>query len=634
VAEFQPVKGRNPIETVPVTTDNETVEGNGSPSSPLQVVPGALTVHVDGITIGGSGASSSPLAVIPAGLANEIAVLTDGITTTGNGTVGNPIVAVGASETTIYLNVKAYGAVGNGTTDDTLDIRAAINAAEAVGGGTVYFPDSTGNGYAIAVHAASGIQADACLQVPTGVSLLGQSQETAGLFLLADQPDSARPIYVYEAAYVEISHLFVNGNKANQTDTNEHRDAILLNGAGTSFAYVHDCTLYNNTGSGIVVLEEVVDTLISHCYIHNNDWNGISAGDAGGQYRLQIEHNYVTGNNGGFISEFSSPGFAGGDWSIVHNYFDSPAGNDTIAIVGQFASGDPANTFYITHVVIRDNDVQGGGIYLGTCNDVVIDGNIVNNTDESAEDAAFPFEVSGNVQDVWCERNSFTLNAGATAPQCIYIACNESGDATTNINFMRNVVYVDSTVAHGVRLQCSGIGRVCGNTIIGNSGIATALYGVFLDLSIARNMDIAIIDDNYIADFKAGIATDAVAGTVLCNECCIRRNEFEVISAGVLTNCVLWQVTSARHSIQQAQAWGNSCVGNAATMFGSFPTCPILIGGNRGSGGIYSCAGSPNGQITDAQGSVAYQRDAGSDGLVGWINFGGTDTGWHSINVT
>ena len=40
------------------------------------------------------------------------------------------------------INVKSYGAVGNGTTDDTAAIQAAINAA---GSRTVYFPPSSGN---------------------------------------------------------------------------------------------------------------------------------------------------------------------------------------------------------------------------------------------------------------------------------------------------------------------------------------------------------------------------------------------------------------------------------------------------------------------------------------------------------
>lgn len=49
-----------------------------------------------------------------------------------------------------YFNVKKYGAVGNGSTDDRVAIQAAVNAAFAAGGGTVYFPKgiySTGTGF-------------------------------------------------------------------------------------------------------------------------------------------------------------------------------------------------------------------------------------------------------------------------------------------------------------------------------------------------------------------------------------------------------------------------------------------------------------------------------------------------------
>ncbi len=42
-----------------------------------------------------------------------------------------------------FFNVSRYGAVGNGTTDDTSAVSSALAAAKAAGGGTVYFPPGT-----------------------------------------------------------------------------------------------------------------------------------------------------------------------------------------------------------------------------------------------------------------------------------------------------------------------------------------------------------------------------------------------------------------------------------------------------------------------------------------------------------
>jgi hypothetical protein len=64
----------------------------------------------------------------------------------------------------LFFSVKdpTYGAVGDGSTDDTSAVQATLNAASAAGGGTVFFPKGT-----YMINAGVGIS------VPANVSLLG-----------------------------------------------------------------------------------------------------------------------------------------------------------------------------------------------------------------------------------------------------------------------------------------------------------------------------------------------------------------------------------------------------------------------------------------------------------------------------
>jgi polygalacturonase len=49
----------------------------------------------------------------------------------------------GTNGLTDWLNARHYGAVGDGITDDTIAIQAALDAAATAGGGVVYLPAAT-----------------------------------------------------------------------------------------------------------------------------------------------------------------------------------------------------------------------------------------------------------------------------------------------------------------------------------------------------------------------------------------------------------------------------------------------------------------------------------------------------------
>ncbi len=67
---------------------------------------------------------------------------------TYSATIGGVVYNVTANLGTLpgvtgWFNVKSYGAVGDGVTDDLGAIQAAIDAAEAAGGGMVFLPSGS-----------------------------------------------------------------------------------------------------------------------------------------------------------------------------------------------------------------------------------------------------------------------------------------------------------------------------------------------------------------------------------------------------------------------------------------------------------------------------------------------------------
>lgn len=175
-----------------------------------------------------------------------------------------------------------YGAVGDGTTDDTTAIQAAIDAAP--NGATIYFPPGT---YAITseirlkptlayVGAGHALSESATILQANGANITGPGDVT-GLFV----PEGWFNNTGFSGEPVRIHNLAFNGNRANNGSSNAC-GIVLTN----YFSWITDCIFYNAPVDGVhltdvtrngsnVISNSASENRINRCRILNPGRHGV-----------------------------------------------------------------------------------------------------------------------------------------------------------------------------------------------------------------------------------------------------------------------------------------------------------------------------------------------------------------------
>jgi hypothetical protein len=204
-------------------------------------------------------------------------------------------------------NVKAYGAVGDGTTDDTTAVQATINAADATNGGIIYFPSGT-----YLISSALSIPNDGRVSpfprqksfrfTGTGSSSdFGNAAQGGAILDLRDATGIAK-FDTRGNGYLEIDHLTLQDNGSDavpfiqttnttlnihdnyfygtKSGTSADQDAIILGGTSTTVGGGSDApfqgygtTIENNTFNQIrrgVYLRTYANGVV----IKGNSWTG------------------------------------------------------------------------------------------------------------------------------------------------------------------------------------------------------------------------------------------------------------------------------------------------------------------------------------------------------------------------
>lgn len=277
-----------------------------SPFYPFSVVPGngqhaGLTVAsiddsgnevVAGSSTIGQGVVLQQQATAPAATQNAITLYTTDGKTLSSVTPGGGPATIQVDGTTDWFNVKAFGATGNGTTDDTTAIQNALNAAAAAGGGTVYIPTGVyvlsaalsgtslvnimGDGLSSELKQTS-TTANCITYAQTGVGYVGISKlliqgpasgTGVGIFMSANS--GANPVQAVAIRDLEIKQMGSHGVQIQTPiETNiENVQALFCGGDGfnvtngTSTSFVN-CYANHPTGNGYTISGMSYSSLVS-----------------------------------------------------------------------------------------------------------------------------------------------------------------------------------------------------------------------------------------------------------------------------------------------------------------------------------------------------------------------------------
>jgi hypothetical protein len=172
-----------------------------------------------------------------------------------------------------------FGATGNGTTDDTAAIQAAVNAASAAGGGVVFFP--AGTYLATSVNVMPGVTLEgygARVRRPDGTPGRYTRMFTTQNHPWVSDVDSPPLVFrglvldgnrqnqgAYTANELEHAHLiFLMGDEHRTSTVNGQATVVNAPRKGRLRAVVEDCIFLDSPGDGLSVYTGV-QVQVSNC---------------------------------------------------------------------------------------------------------------------------------------------------------------------------------------------------------------------------------------------------------------------------------------------------------------------------------------------------------------------------------
>lgn len=524
-------------------------------------------------------------------------------------------VATATFATVVNVRGVAYGAVGDGVTDDQPAFSAAIAAAVAAGGGTVFVPEGD---YLLTGGSVS---------IPTGVSLQGVGarsilrKATSSGQVHVNIPSSATDITVQGIACVGPGDQVVASENLEPT-------AILLNGSN-SRVKVLDCFIKDIAGFGVGVGSGCADILVRGNHIDGTGNTGLADGHAitvETSHRVVISDNIVSNTRYRGVEIFS--GFAGGTENVVvsgNSFYNTHA-----TAIAVFASSNDVG--HVRNVTVTGNTIDttvsttigvGAGIYVGhltsgvtvtgnTIQDTASDGIIV--TESTAQTTPYLCTVSGNTIRNAGRHGIYTDGPRATV--------GVSGNVVTGS--WLSGIYLDGAIHAAVSDNlCLDNGRqASGGTDYAGIWGNTATY--------------CTVTGNVCRDTRAGVSRTQTVGIYLTNS-----SDYNSVHGNIVVNNVNGQVlltgtnnTTLRAYAERQQYTAGSNINLSSSSYSALGftdiTIPAVAGdmievgaGFRLDAGAGVFFGDVATIVSGSVVSYASGLGAGSNGIAGWLRLPG-----------
>jgi parallel beta-helix repeat protein len=400
----------------------------------------------------------------------------------------------------LVVNVKDYGAVGNGSTSDTAAIAAAVAALPA-DGGVLFFP----------VPASFySINAGCTLNGKSNVTLRGAAPGVEIRFAAgtADTYYNTWPNYAQDSIFrlidcsdVLIENLKLNGNLSNRTARSPSESFnSCLTIAGCTRVTVTDCHIVEGMTDGIFVGRNQAGTASNTIRIANNTITACRRNNISlvGQHGCLVENNLIadagtlqgTAPQAGIDVEPEATGDST-DVTLRHNIITGCTGTNALNCTG--AGGTTG--LHIESNTVTDNNVNG--INLADNTRTVISQNIVSGHTAGVglRFTTGAYQISGNL----FEGNRYGVLGAAAADKVVVDGNRFIGNTHYGADFLTflrvqvlNNIFVDNASAqgltdgagfacYGTRADVNSIFQFDNNFLMNSVGASNLMKGVEID---------------------------------------------------------------------------------------------------------------------------------------------------------